>query len=162
MDFKKKFERERTINLCFCPSIESQSGPEKPDGKRNIFTLWQEFLSQCWGKYRWIPLISLDSLVATVWKFTLISSKLEDLFRLTTLDWPKNKSCVQHNWWQSGFHSIKNTWQGQVHTVIGITKKLFKTWPFENMGPLSLSHENQQSKWFYIKDSKNNSCKLQQ
>ena len=26
---------------------ESQSGPEKPDDKRNIFTLWQEFRSQC-------------------------------------------------------------------------------------------------------------------
>ena len=36
---------------------ESQSGPEKPDDKRNIFTLWQEFLSQYWGKYRWIPLL---------------------------------------------------------------------------------------------------------
>ena len=38
-------------------TCESQSGPEKPDDKRNIFTLWQEFRSQYWGKYRWIPLM---------------------------------------------------------------------------------------------------------
>ena len=33
----------------------------KPDDKRNIFTLWQEFRSQYIGKYRWIPLLLLFS-----------------------------------------------------------------------------------------------------
>ena len=49
--FEKKFERKRTANFLLLPfTCESQSGPEKPDGKKYDFTLWQEFCSQCQGQ----------------------------------------------------------------------------------------------------------------
>jgi len=64
--------REKIWTRTYCKCLllpftfESQSGPEKPDYKRNIFTLWQEFLSQYWGKYRWIPL-RIFILVPQLW-----------------------------------------------------------------------------------------------
>ena len=63
----KIWEKIQTWTYCkfllLLSKCESQSGPEKPDDERNIFTLWQEFLSQYWGKYRWIPLLSTILLI---------------------------------------------------------------------------------------------------
>ena len=47
---------EKNLNANYCKFLllpfkcESEFGPEKPDDKRNIFTLWQEFSSQYWGQ----------------------------------------------------------------------------------------------------------------
>ena len=63
-----------------------------------------------------------------------------------------NKQYMQYEFDAAFLAAIRNSENGR-STV---------KWTQQKLGPLSLSHENQQSKWFYIKDSKNKYCMVQQ
>ena len=72
--FEKKFWTRMYCKFLLLPfTCESQSGTEKPDDKRNIFTMWQEFLTQYWGKYRWILLLNIYHWDKNYWRKLILS-----------------------------------------------------------------------------------------
>ena len=96
-------------------------------------------IKSCWIDWIWNSLLDLTWFIFAV--FDVKS------FWLLIFMWQKKRALVLA-WWVFCRLSLKSTWKNVIVWL--------------NLGPLSLSHENQQSKWFYIKESKNKSCKVQQ